>query len=83
MSNGHDVEVVKTRGAGGNITLTPGDGQPQGSIILFLADGREMMRFDPDGKIYVRGEQVDDNLAVYLHFGRWLQLACVTPPDKD
>lgn len=68
---------------GGNVVLTPGDGEPSGDIIFKLADGREMMRFDHDGKVYVRGEQIDDNQGIYMHFRRWLQLACITPSDKD
>ncbi len=52
-----------------------------------------MLRFDHDGKVFVRGEQVDDNQGIYMHFRRWLELACIippwlelaciTPPDKD
>ena len=75
--------MSETNGAGGSVTFAPGDGKPSGSIIFLLADGREMMRFDDDGKVYVRGEQVDDNQDIYMHFRRWLQLACITPPDKD
>lgn len=69
--------------AGVNVTFAPGHGKPQGNIVFLLADGHEMMRFDHDGKVYVRGEQVDDNQGIYMHFRRWLQLACITPPDKD
>jgi len=70
-------------GAGGNVTLSPGNGKPSGSIVFQLADGREMIRFDDDGKVYVRGEQVDDNQGIYFHFRRWLQLAYIIPPDKN
>ena len=73
--------MSETNGAGVNVTMSPGDGKPSGSIICLLADGREMMRFDHDGKVYVRGEQVDDNLGIYMHFRRWLQLACIIPPE--
>ena len=83
MSNGHDVDVVKTRGAGGNVTFAPGCGKPSGNIVFQLADGREIIRFDHDGKVYVREEQVDDNQGIYMHFRRWMQLACIIPPDKD
>ena len=70
-------------GAGGNVAFSPGSGKPSGSIKFLLADGREMMRFDDDGKVYVRGEQVDDNQGIYMHFRRWMQLAKIIPPDKD
>ncbi len=69
-------------GAGGDVTLSPGIGKPSGSIIFRLADGREMVRFDHDGKAYVRGEQVDDNQDIYLHFRRWLRLAHVVPAEE-
>ncbi len=68
--------------AGGDVTIIPGDGKPSGSIVFTLADGREMIRFDHDGKVYVRGEQVDDNQGIYMHFRRWLELSCIIPPDK-
>lgn len=35
-----------------------------GSLSFHLAD-RELLRFDADGAVYVRGEKVDDNLAIY------------------
>ena len=73
----------KTIRAGVNVTVTPGYGKPSGNIVFLLEDGREMLRFDDNGKVYVRGEQVDDNQGIYFHFRRWMQLACITPPDKD
>ncbi len=75
--------MPEANGDGGNVTISPGNGKPSGNIVFNLADGREMMRFDDDGKVYVRGEQVDDNQGIYMHFRRWLQIACITPPDKN
>lgn len=69
-------------GAGGDITISPGSGKPSGSIVFTLADGREMLRFDQDGDVYVRGEQVDDNQDIYLHFKRWLGFAHITPAEE-
>ncbi|KKM14367.1 hypothetical protein LCGC14_1706830 [marine sediment metagenome] len=74
--------MSKTIGFGGNVTISPGSGEPSGSIVFELADGREMMRFDDDGKVYVRGESVDDNQGIYMHFRRWLELACIIPYNK-
>jgi hypothetical protein len=74
--------MAKTIGAGGNVTFAPGNGEPSGNIVFLLADGREMIRFDHDGKVYVRGELVDDNQGIYMHFRRWMQLACILPPCK-
>ena len=70
-------------GAGGNVIISSGNGKPSGNIVFKLADGCEMIRFDHDGKVYVRGELVDDNQGIYMHFRRWMQLACIIPPDKD
>ena len=81
MSNDKPLETDLTH-AGGNVTFSPGDGKPPGNIAFLLAGGREMLRFDHDGKVYVRGEQVDDNQEIYMHFRRWLQLAHIIPPDK-
>lgn len=69
--------------AGGNVTFAPGCGKPSGNIAFLLEDGREMLRFDDNGKVYVRGEQVDDNQEIYTHFRRWLQLSHIIPPRKD
>jgi hypothetical protein len=74
---------VTTIPRGGNVTFSPGNGEVSGDIVFQMADGREMMRFDDDGKVYVRGEQVDDNQGIYMHFRRWLEIACIIPPRKD
>ena len=75
--------MPEANGAGGDVVFTPGNGGPSGDLVFLLADGREMIRFDDDGKVYVRGEQVDDNQGIYMHFRRWLQVAFIIPPDKD
>ncbi len=77
-----DSENVTTIHGGGDMIFSPGTGKPSGNIVFILADEREMIRFDDNGKVFVRGEQVDDNKDIYMHFRRWLQLACITPPDK-
>jgi hypothetical protein len=50
----------------------PGKPQSDGSIIFFLHN-QEVLRFSPDGPIYIYGEQVDDNAAVYRVFLDWLR----------
>lgn len=52
------------------------------NLSLWVGD-KEMMRFEPDGRIFVRGEQVDDNKAVYEEFLRWLQRATKGPTGGD
>lgn len=38
--------------------------EPTGSFMIKVGES-EALRFDPDGSIYVRGEQIDDNREVY------------------
>ena len=68
-------------GTGGNLAIMSDDGVPPGSIVLSVGDGSEVLRFEHDGKAYVRGELVDENREIYMHFRRWLQLACGTLGD--
>ena len=35
-------------------------------------DSIEYLRFQPDGKVFVRGELVDDNQKIYESFKAWL-----------
>ena len=75
-------QMLEATGTGGNMIFSPGNGAPSGSIVIELSDGSEMIRFDHDGKVYVRGEQVDDNQGIYMHFRRWLELSRVIPADQ-
>ena len=63
----------------GDFQVTPGRGGApdgkDGSIIFSLANGTEVIRFDPDGKCFVRGEQVDDNVMIYREVVRWFAAA--------
>jgi len=43
--------------------------------ITLLTESEEVMRFDPGGRITIRGEVVDDNAAVYRAFREWLAIA--------
>lgn len=43
---------------------------------------REMLRFCPDGKILVRGEEVTEDLAVVVAFKEWMGLA-LFPKDPE
>lgn len=80
-------------GRGGNITFTPGRGEPDGSIIFLLANGTEVLRFDHNGKTFVRGNEIaeaDDDAIVYVAFRSWLRTAIRgedmrpdTPPEPD
>jgi hypothetical protein len=44
---------------------------PDGSII-FMTRSNELLRLDPNGKVFVRGVLVDDNTEVYRAFTSWL-----------
>ncbi len=51
-----------------------------------VADGShlpdtEVLRFEPDGSVYVRGEQVDSNMTVYANFRAWLEQANPGPGE--
>jgi len=41
--------------------------------ISFTIDTDEVIRFDPNGKVYVRGELVDDNHKIYSAMIDFLQ----------
>lgn len=55
-----------------------------GNIIFELGTGGEVVRFSPNGKVYVRGELVEDNLEIWSGLRDWLVAAGVikTPPSK-
>ena len=46
-----------------------------GTDIGIAGHGVEFIRAEESGKIYVRGELVDDNQAVYEAFKKWLEMA--------
>ena len=77
-----DIQGIR----GGDVIFQPGDGQDvtgvklqefDGSIRFELADRTEVMRFKPDGRVYVRGELVDDNMTIYKVFKTWLETAMI------
>ena len=51
-----------------------------GAIIFELGDGTEVLRFAPDGKVYLRGELVHDNLQAWTGLREWLVNAKVIFP---
>jgi hypothetical protein len=66
---------------GGDIIFSSGKGYvppmspnapEHGDIRFVIAGGQEMMRLCGDGKVIVRGEQVDDNRAAYDAFMAWI-----------
>jgi len=57
--------------------------QVDGPIRFVVADV-EMMRLDPDGKIYIRGEHTGVNLEAYNTFVEWLAKSKITlEPGED
>jgi hypothetical protein len=84
------VEQISTSARGGDVIFRAGSGWDGhkanngilgGSIRFLLADGSEMLRFDPEGAATVRGESVDSNTKVYASFLEWLEHACIKGPD--
>lgn len=68
---------------GGDTTLTrEPPWQNDVSIVFRLGNETEVMRFDPDGTVKVRGEVVDSNEAVYLAFREWLRNATYIKPTE-
>lgn len=64
-------------GMGGD-TLSDGRHvDPLHGSFIFVAGDREMMRIDPDGAFYVRGERVGTQVEVYEQFRAWLKTAVV------
>lgn len=71
---------------GGSLYLKAGSGAPSGShinrefdgdIIFQLADGLEFIRIQGDGKVFIRGEVVDDNKSIYKAFAEWLKFGAI------
>lgn len=48
-------------------TTTPGN-----LLILSTAGPKEVLRFEANGDVYVRGEKVDSNKEIYEAFKAWL-----------
>jgi len=68
-------------GKGGDVLLSPGPGPASnGNIILCLADGSEMLRFNSDGTAFVRGSVCDVDKLIYASFRIWLEQAILTIP---
>jgi hypothetical protein len=63
-------------GSGTCIEQMPGKPQSDGSIIFFLHK-QEVLRFSPDGPVFIYGERVGDNSAVYRVFVDWLREAAL------
>jgi hypothetical protein len=72
----------------GNVVFRPGmrksndapifTAYPAGCFIFHMADGKEFMRVEPDGQVYVRGTLVDTDRKVYENFREWLSHAKFT-----
>jgi hypothetical protein len=49
----------------GVFTIPPGN-------LSFNVGTKTVLKFQPDGKVFVRGEQVDDNKVIYAQLCEWL-----------
>jgi len=45
-----------------------------GHLTFRCAGGNEVLRFEPNGNAYVRGELVDSNKEVYVALRQWLNM---------
>jgi hypothetical protein len=74
-----EMVAVLPTGRGGNVIFQPGIGtgpgivghEFDGSIIFQTTDGVDVIRFDPDGRVRIRGEVVDNNRVVYEEIRAW------------
>jgi len=55
----------------------------EASGIILYVDDEEHIKFTVGGKIYVRGELVDDNVEVYQAFKNWLGRTGYYTEDND
>lgn len=68
------------------VTFTLGEGSMsfrdfgEGNISFIARDGLEVMRFEPDGRAFVRDELVATNREVYDRFVAWLNGVTVPAP---
>jgi hypothetical protein len=46
----------------------------QPGCLMFYVGTQTVIKFQPDGKVFVRGEQVDDNKVIYAQLCEWLSL---------
>lgn len=54
--------------------------QPADGQLLFVGpEGVEYLRFFPDGRVTIRGQQVDDNHLVYQAFRGWMESMGMLP----
>lgn len=70
-ANGGDLIFTPGRGAAAGVAIPGRDGR----IIFRLANGQEVLRFDPDGSVYVRGKSAGTDQDVYESFREWLATA--------
>lgn len=57
--------------------------QEEGAMTFHLDDNREVLRFDPNGDAFVRGEKVDNNRVVYEALRDFLVNAGLVTPAGE
>lgn len=45
------------------------------TFLSFKYNGQEVLRFDKDGSVYIRGEKVDTNQEIYSALKDWIEIA--------
>ncbi len=83
------IELELEEARGGDMFLRAGKGWAKekqrsvdGSIIFQDPDENELMRFDPDGSISVRGVLVESDTETVAGFKQWLEHATVEHTTK-
>jgi len=80
LEGGGPLEI----GPAGPLMLTDVADLTDNEVIAFQIDGaaETLMAMHSDGRIFIRGELVDDNHLVYEAFCEWLEVAVGHDPRK-
>ena len=76
----HAGDIIFTAGAFSGGMPIPVTKEHGGAIVFKLGDNTEVLRFAPDGKVYLRGELVHDNLEAWTGMHEWLVAATIFIP---
>ncbi len=65
----------------GGMGRAGGKNGKDGSIVFETARGLEVLRFEPDGSVLVRGEKTDSRPEIFAEFVAWLRTANIVPEE--
>lgn len=65
LDNGPHPLVLEAYSPDGGEQVMIFTGPPDPGAFIFQTKGKEVLRFEPEGDVYVRGEKVDNNQVIY------------------